>query len=308
MTRTGASPPYVVAMDASGRSVSVWSVARLKFDQKPTWQTALVADLRVALEGLHFQRGEILSATFTSPDTSSVDVENVLFYNVGSAAFARTPQTLRFERAFDDPAPPPMDLSGPANYLHSYACAAPDAPPGHWRRLGSAFAQWRGVTPAKVTGDRASWHVWAATCAAVDAGSAEGSREALASADQFGISIDVEVPRKLAVTPVAAVKGVVDGIVAAYQRFDPSPRVAEVGQLLSEEFARFPAPPSVDALDRYLTYDAKRIFAQPPFNARGRLAIAPADDACVLGTVAVRHSGVERVTLAGEMFSVSRVP
>jgi hypothetical protein len=48
-----------------------------------------------------------LQAAYSSRSTDRVDVENVLFYNVGPASFARVMRNgVRFERSFHLPVPP----------------------------------------------------------------------------------------------------------------------------------------------------------------------------------------------------------
>jgi hypothetical protein len=44
---------------------------------------------------------------------------------------------------------------------------------------------------------------------------------------------------------------------------------------------------NIDALLRSLTETQGRLFAEPPFNARGRLGLNPCDDRCVAGELMI---------------------
>src|SRR5437763_6942840 len=89
---------------ASDRRVEAWSTRRLQFEPKG-WQVELRAELRRALASLSAETG-FLAAVYASPIRDAGDVENVLFYNVGSGFGQTTQRGVRFERSFDHPPPP----------------------------------------------------------------------------------------------------------------------------------------------------------------------------------------------------------
>ncbi|WP_432981943.1 hypothetical protein [Dactylosporangium sp. CA-233914] len=68
----------------------VWarSVRRLAFEPHG-WQVEFREALRTALEALPRTASGALLATYDAPDSSTVDVENVLLYNVGTGVFRR---------------------------------------------------------------------------------------------------------------------------------------------------------------------------------------------------------------------------
>jgi len=104
------------AIEADATTVRFWSSKRLPFEPKGQ---ALEArrQLRGALAGLkpaHGLRGE-----FTSSDTSFCDIENVLLYNVGMAAFAATAATaISLVRHVRSPSPTSDGRQFP--YGHTY--------------------------------------------------------------------------------------------------------------------------------------------------------------------------------------------
>lgn len=82
---------------ADENSVRLWSDKRLPFEPKGEVR-AMRDALRSALGGLS---GSRLLAAFGGPAGANFDIENVLFYNVGCAAFrACSQQELYFERRF----------------------------------------------------------------------------------------------------------------------------------------------------------------------------------------------------------------
>jgi hypothetical protein len=74
------------AVRSSTDMVSAWSEACLPFEPRG-WQLQFRQELRDALRGLASNTERGLLAEYDSPNEASVDVENVLLYNVGMAAF-----------------------------------------------------------------------------------------------------------------------------------------------------------------------------------------------------------------------------
>lgn len=73
------------------RIVECWSERRLPFDNLKDWQRKQRSELAEALKRLEANAGETLSALYISPnDNDRFDAENILFYNVGSAAFRKS--------------------------------------------------------------------------------------------------------------------------------------------------------------------------------------------------------------------------
>jgi len=80
------------------RKLSAWSEERLPFE--PTGQLLAMRDkIRLALQTTPALPSEILHAKYYCRDSSVFDVENILFYNVGTGAFQESSQNgLRFQR------------------------------------------------------------------------------------------------------------------------------------------------------------------------------------------------------------------
>ena len=81
-------------------SVEVWSTERLPFEPKGLLKR-LRTDICSAVKGIRCGFEQILHATYVSPIRARCDVENILFYNVGTACFHQVDKAgLRFERVF----------------------------------------------------------------------------------------------------------------------------------------------------------------------------------------------------------------
>jgi hypothetical protein len=98
--------------------VQLWLDKRLSFEPKGEYIAARNS-LRERLRGLDVPAGQILSATYSAIGDAFCDVENVLFYNFGAAAFPKLSRKgLRFERIL---ATPLLSPSGAAfDHQHRY--------------------------------------------------------------------------------------------------------------------------------------------------------------------------------------------
>lgn len=92
--------------------VKVWSKTRLPFEPQGI-NLKLRETIRQNLSKLHSPNG-ILYAQFTTQDPGFFDVENILFYNVGTSHFSKISQNiLAFERSFSNPSISPNNISYP---------------------------------------------------------------------------------------------------------------------------------------------------------------------------------------------------
>lgn len=113
------SPAFTVRGDE--RSVAFWSVCRLPFEPTGPMLEART-HLRAAIRGLRPEPGRALVASYSSLDSHFFDVENVLYYNVGPAAFgALASSAIRFER---QRRPPPVSPCGRSLPHHHQYCVA----------------------------------------------------------------------------------------------------------------------------------------------------------------------------------------
>ena len=109
-------PHFHLECDQS--SVQLWTDVRLRFEPKGRMREARDS-LRQALKLMVSEPDQLLNATFRSLDQGFCDVENILFYNVGAAAFRTVAaKGLRFERIHTVP---PVSRGGRRfNHHHEY--------------------------------------------------------------------------------------------------------------------------------------------------------------------------------------------
>ena len=273
---------YVVQRPSEAEpALKLWMVERLRFHtSQPPWQKELVRRLVDELRVLPLNQAEVLCGVFVSDDPARVDAENVLFYNLDARSFAHAPQCVRFERSWAAAPAPPTALSVPARYYHRYEPVAAAEGFRSWRMTDDPLAEWTDVPCTKIAGERAGWHIWHGMRAAA---SAVETARAATPAQDFGLTATARVPANVHATAIGAVKGVVDGAIASFQRFPDNARAHEVADVLASVL------PGTDArtLLEQLTDPHDAVFREPPFNANGRLALNPCDDRCVAGELSV---------------------
>jgi hypothetical protein len=201
---------YLVRRPSAG-VVEAWSQTRLPFEPKGEslrFRTALRASLSSL--GATGQAG--IRAEFASTSRDFVDVENVLFYNVGPANFARADRSaLLFERSGEVPPPPSGAGAGP--HYHRYEVIA-EASWRHWVAMEVAADFGPTLIPplGSLTPMAGIWH-------AVRNGPLRESR-AGSDSHRLGLTVDILAPREVHLASV--MKPVIDGVIAAFHAHDGS--------------------------------------------------------------------------------------
>ena len=111
---------YLIRRDPAGSFVEAWSAWHLPFEPRLTPQLEYRARLRDAIARLG--ASEALTATYISPNwVQGLDVENVLFYNVGTSVFRNVAKrAVRFARISTQPPAPPLVLEFEAKHYVRY--------------------------------------------------------------------------------------------------------------------------------------------------------------------------------------------
>lgn len=216
---------YVRSSTAGGGALEAWSTARLPY--MPTgWRADLRHQLREAAVHLVAAPGQALHAVYGSSDTSMVDAENVLFYNVDSGRFAAaTRGGLRFERALAVPASCPVPLAGESSHYHGYWITPRNAPFQHWVP-GQTLVR-RKATLAGTSVPGRAGPIWFALKRATP--------EVLADTPvpgRFGLRVTLTLPTKVEPSAAILLKPVFDGVISALHRHDGRDR-AEVSDRLA---------------------------------------------------------------------------
>ena len=148
----------VIRSTPKSSRIEMWTTSRLPFEPKGALLTAR-NHLRGQLAGLAANPQSILDARYQSTIRGYVDTENVLLYNVGSAAFAAASRFgLRFVREFSAPAltPDGDDFAWPHYHVYSLI------PRQSLEHIASPTATWQFSLPNLYTSLKAHDYWWAA--------------------------------------------------------------------------------------------------------------------------------------------------
>ena len=197
---------------ASVPSVEAWAPAYIPYE--PRGESRRLRDeLRRRIGGLRARDGEILHCAFSGWKPDNADIENVLLYNVhdsGGCFRAAVGEGLRFELVHADPPPTPSGDRSGSHYSYRLV------PAGHgfagWR-LGAEFASWRSVDLGQLAGPKKLEGVWWALRHSDVAISAVER----ASNMPFSVSLTLHPPVGHTVNPASLLKGLLDGVVCAFQ-------------------------------------------------------------------------------------------
>ena len=211
---------YLIAADAAGSRVDAWSTTRLPFEPTGT-MLQMRAGLRDAIAQLSADSHLALRATYTSPLGGRFDVENVLLYNVGTSAFARSAGSeLVVERTAGPTPIPPSPLEGSAHH-YAYAITEGDIPWQTWsivRRLAS----FESVEVASLAAAARPSSVWLAI--------RRGSTADLTATDAssaIGLEMGIELPASAPTNLAALAKPLIDGVISAFHAHD-DPRTLDL--------------------------------------------------------------------------------
>lgn len=288
--------PYTILGPTEGsRKVELWSVRRLPFE--PTgWMKQLRGELREAIRSLPIQADAILHATYASSEDRFVDVENVLFYNVGTGCFARVGSLgLRFERVFASAPKSPRVLDGSTLHHHLYETVARNGAFHHWERR-ETLASWA-VPSIPLRPQPSAALVWLRTKIE---GSIKTYGESI-SYEGFGMTLTIHQPPGKALNLTAVIKPLLDGVIAALHSHDGS-ALEDVSNRLAGKLAASPRTVARALMDTRNASLGQRRLVHP---FQQFVQWNPADDRLVAADIVVDRNTSERPwSLSGELFMV----
>jgi hypothetical protein len=242
-------------LTASDTEVNLWSDVRLPFEPKGE-VLAMRNELRAATRKL---RGPSLFAAFSGPEGATLDLENVLFYNVGCSGFAGCGgERVRFERKYRSGGAP----GGPTRtWHHRYSTEQPES---SWLAAGPGWAvqlAGSGTLPASAAA------FWALTHRA------NRETEPPLPAGPLSHQLRFIARRQRNLTEV--VKRVIDGLLSALHEYD-----GDALEAVAERAALATGMPADEAAARLAATGplGKRRFVWP---FRNGLQWSPADDRLV---------------------------
>lgn len=195
--------------------VEAWSRERLNY-LPSDWREEFRVELRDALRELPGSDSEMLLAAFTSPETGTFDVENILFFNLerewntgADCVESCASLAVIFERSFAMPVPAAEGVT--FRHHHRYELVEPVNSPRLWKG-GRPLARWKDVR----SGPPSSWergaHVWRWMRRA----ELEFTGKPGPCPETFGVRLTFSGP-PVALNLLRAVKASLDGIILSFQ-------------------------------------------------------------------------------------------
>lgn len=277
-------------IDQSG-PIQLWSRSRLPFEPKGE-DLLMRNELRTALSALSARDGEGVRATLRTPAPprgQSLDAENVLFYNVGSAAFSRSGQrAMAWEWIREEG----FDSSGIGPHHHRYEIGPA---PGEWQayREVRRLATWDAVACTPLGADAKPTRLWLELV--------ESTRwnviATLPGGADFGIRLRLSGARS---GLPGIVKPLLDGVVASLHGHDGSDQeniVRVLSSQLGVDSARIES--ALRASERSVLGSRRLLWPR----ANG-VQWNPGDDACV--AVELTSEPGERLSISGELVELER--
>jgi hypothetical protein len=293
-----AGPAFLVIQNDSGSRVDAWSIHRLPFEPTGT-MLQFRAELRTAVSRLAAKPEQALTATYTSEVAGQFDVENVLLYNVGAPAFARSATFELVVERISRPvpiAPPPIER---AAHHHAYAITDRDRPWQAWSGAQQLAAFESEMMATLADAGRPS-SVWLAVrrgttrLAALDASSA------------FGLELELVVPSTVRLNLAAMAKPLIDGVIGAFHTHD---HPASLDVVAGRVAARAGAP--VSEVRTLLTDNEAAILGSRRLLWPWRDGVQwnPADDCCMAFRIRVSRGssdrGIRDVRIRGSLLAIA---
>lgn len=277
--------------DSPAGPAEFWSRNRLQFDSKPITQ-AMKRRIRDLVATLEAGDQGILRAIYTSSSRDIVDAENVLFYNVGTGAFARAARFgVRFERSFNTCSECP-DCPD-AIHHHRYDVCTPAAPFIGWK-AESTLVSWEGVESPPIDEFTKPHGIWLAMKRASLLVSVRSAPLT------YGLRVRVSRGARGSRNAAAIVKPLIDGVVAALHTHDGS----DLG-VVASRVAREIDEDDTKIAELLMSEDqlvlGRRRLLWP--RAAG-VQWNPGDDACVAAEILVSDSTGNVWSHSGELFAV----
>lgn len=276
----------------AARMVRIDADTYVPFDHLSYEQMALRSEIRDAVSALAAGPEEVLEARLHGDKPAQADVENLLIYNIGAAHLkVASRHGLRFELA-----PPPAESISRFGYRYSLDDRA--AGFHHWipaRRLVS----WDTIEVQAITSDNVLERVWLA----LQRGVVTLEEWRFDRQAPFSVRLVLRPPAGSIAAPAALIKGLVDGVICAFQADQGIEPVVDVAQRLARTM-----PADEEEITRGLLG-----IRQPPLgmvprlvHARGSgVAWAPADEHCVAGELLLQPPGADTWTLSGEIHEIT---
>jgi hypothetical protein len=277
--------------------VEAWADDYIRFERRPVWQERLRNEIRTRCRQLEPSDGQVLHATFFGAKLPNADVENLVLYYIDSVAVAGR-NGIRFELGA---AVPPAPDGAEFPFCYRYALAPRSGAFADWQQ-GRTLASFDWTDLGTFVGEKKLAQVWLAL--ARERAQVEVAKPACALETPFAVRVQDRPPQGRQPVLGNLVKGIVDGVICAFQAHTDTAVLPEVVARLA---AVLPADP-VELEEHLLDQRRAVLGVVPRLVSRYREGVKwdPADHLCVAGELFSVEPVGPRWAIRGELVELCR--
>jgi hypothetical protein len=278
-------------------AVEAWADDYIYYERqrRPAWQENLLTELRARCGQLEPSAGQVLHATFFGPKRPNADVENLVLYNIDVFNVAGR-NGISFE--YGGVVPPAPD-GAEYPYCYRYALEPLSGTFDHWQP-GRKLASFNWTELGIFSGDIKPAQVWLALVR----GQVYLAELALAPHTPFAVKIEVRPPHGRQPRPDLLMKGIFDGVIAAFQVHTDTAVLSDVASRLATVL-----PAETTEIERHLLDQRRAVLGpvrQLVLPQRKGGTWNPADHMCVAGELLPAEPVGPRWAIRGELLELSR--
>lgn len=282
----------------NGNSVELWSTVRLPFEPKG-WLLEMRNSLKSAIKDIPGANNTILNAIYSSNKQGFIDVENVLIYNVGTAAFRHLcNRGLRFELRIASPPEVPLKVIESAIHHHHYSVVNREAPSLYWKKEVT-LAYWKDISCPPIKDENKPHFFWCAM--------KKGSTEVINFhhiPSEYGIRVIINSPIGTEINLASVIKPLLDGIISSFHLHDGTD-ILEITKRLSKLVGNEELN-----LEKMLISSQTAVLGRRKLLHRFRQGLQwnPADDSCMIAEILLDDSLEKgKWSLSGEIYTIKNV-
>jgi hypothetical protein len=281
---------YIKYPSKNNNVTELWSAARLPFEPKG-WFLDMRKDLKDAIRQMSLNDGKILYASYNSPDQGFCDIDNVLFYNVGSGVFKNICQNgFLIERGYKNIVVP-AERQEEYSHYQQYSLVEKTQKSQYWQKK-RVLAAWKEIVLEKMPEKpHQYWQIMKKHRVLVDAVPYNG---------QYGLEIIMYLPYKFRQNFAGLIRPMLDGIIASLHSYSGD-YLNEVSQRLATVLDDKPEEISTLLLDQNRAVLGSRCLVHPFSDF---VQWNPADDQCVFIKLINNFVSENQITMNGMVFSV----
>ncbi|HTZ14452.1 MAG TPA: hypothetical protein VMC78_12685 [Mycobacterium sp.] len=214
--------------------VEAWADDYIRFENEPEWQKTLRREITSLCANLNPSADEVLHATFYGEKPARMDIENLALCNLHYSFKQPGRNGIRFEHGLET-APPPDGEAYQVSYRYELAFRSNGFT--DWE-LGRTVASFGWTDLGEFRRNKVPAQVWLALARR----RAGNPQPPLAARTSFAVKVKIRPPHQNSPGPTAELlKGVVDGVVCAFQAHTDTSTSAEVAVRLAKVLPAEPA-------------------------------------------------------------------